>query len=387
MNTLRLVALASWVGALLLSAACGDDDAVVRERLDSGVDAAPADAGDGGALACGVAIPTSYESAGFDDNARIEQGLRARFEEIGAKMKATEGASDAGVTAAELKAIYGEGSPSLRAVSTNAAQATIDAYFDDYGAIMGQAWEPKDADGDGGDASGGKYGDFYFSKTGVDLREATAKVLLGGALYNHVLGIVSAPMTEASVDRLLAAFGASRAFADSTSADAGADKDELIAEYASNRDDEASETPGPYRKMKTALLTMKGAIAGGDKCKADLDAAVATFLLEWERTSFATAIFYLNAASNDAADPAKGPEALHGYGEALGFIQSFKGLPADKRKIQDTQIDALLEKIGAATAYKLVTNAGERVPKLNEAIADIALYEGFTPAEVDGFKR
>ena len=50
-------------------------------------------------------------------------------------------------------------------------------------------------------------------------------------------------------------------------------------------------------------------------------------------------------------------------------------------------LDALLAKIGAATAYKLVTGAGDRALKLNEAINDIALYQAFTPAEVEAFRK
>jgi hypothetical protein len=147
-----------------------------------------------------------------------------------------------------------------------------------------------------------------------------------------------------------------------------------------------SPTPGPYRKIQSAFLIMKAAVPAGEACKADLDAAVATFLSEWERTTYATAVYYLGAAASAAADPLKGPEALRAWSAALGLIQSFKGLPADKRKITDAQIDALLAKIGATTAYKLVTSPGDRALELNQAINDIALYEGFTQAEIESFK-
>lgn len=374
-------------GAGLVATACGEDEATVRPRLDAGAPANDAGQSDSGSLSCGVVIPTKYESAAFTTNAAVEIALAKHFEDIEDKIRETEGASTTQVSAADLKALFGEGAPSLRAVSTPSAQTIIDGYFDELGAAMGKTWTPADAEQDGGAASGGKYGTFHFSKTGVDLRETTEKTLLGGALYNHVLGLVAAPITEATVDRLLAAFGASTAFANRTDADAGAEKDELIAEYASRRDDKSSASPGSYRKIKTALLTMKAAVPAGERCKADLDAAVATFLLEWERVTYATAVYYLNAAALAAADPQKGPQALHAYGEALGFVQSFKGLPADKRKITDAQIEALLTKIGATTPYKLVTNPGDRALGLNGAINDIALYEGFTPAEVEAFRK
>ena len=387
MKTIRLVSLASVLGALIVGAACGEDEALVRPRLDTGLDASTdASGNEAGTLACGAVVPTKYESAAFATNAAVELALAQRVAELEASMKSTEGASDAGApAAADLKATYNAGSPSLRAVSTTFAQTTLDRYFDEFEAALGKEWKPEDAEQDGGAAEGGKYGDHHFSKAGVDLRAAAPKVLLGGALYNHVLGLVAAPLTEATVDRLLAAFGASTALAGRTDADA--DAEELIAGYASQRDDKSSATPGPYRKIRTALLTMKAATAAGDKCNAERDAAVATFLSEWERTTYATAIYYLDQAALTAADPLKGSNALHAFGEALGFIESFKGLPAEKRKISDAQIDALLAKIGTATAYRLVTGAGDRALKLNEAINDIALYQGFTPAEVEAFRK
>lgn len=386
MKTIRLVSLASVFGALIVGAACGEDEALVRPRLDASTDASSDDAG---ALACGAVLPATYESAEFATNAAVELALAKRVAELDAAMKPTEGASDAGASAAatDLKAIFNAGSPSLRAVSTTFAQTTLDGYFDAFEAAIGKEWEPTDAEQDGGGAEGGAFGDHHFSRTGVDLGAAAPKVLLGGALYNHVLGLVAAPVTEATVDRLLAAFGASTALAGRTDADAGAEADTLLAAYASQRDDRSSETPGSYRKIRTALLTMKAAAAAGEKCNAERDAAVAAFLLEWERATYATAIHYLDLAARTAVDPLKGPDALHAFGEALGFIESFKELPAERRKITDAQIDALLTKIGAETAYKLVTGAGDRVVKLNEAISDVALYEGFTPAEIEAFRR
>ena len=182
-------------------------------------------------------------------------------------MTEAEGTSTTVVTAAELKDLFGQGTPSLRAVSTPGAQTAIDGYFDAFGAAAGKTWTPADAEQDGGAPSGGKYEEtFYFSSTGLDLREAADKTLLGGALYNHVLGIIAQQITtEAAIDRLLAAFGASTALSNRTDLDGSVDEDRLIAGHASRRD--ATATPeqlGPYRKIKTALLTMKAALPGGE---------------------------------------------------------------------------------------------------------------------------
>jgi hypothetical protein len=394
MRSLRLLALLSGLTAsiALVAMACGEDEAIVRPRLfdpDATVTNDGAATGEGGTLGCGVTIPATYESPAFAANAAVELALASHVQQIADKMRTAEGTSTMLVTAAELKDLFGQGTPSLRAVSTPAAQSALDGYFDAFGAAGGKTWTPNDAEQDGG-LGGGKYkGTFYFSATGVDLREAADKTLLGGVLYNHVLGIIAQQITnEASIDRLLAAFGASTALSNRADLDGSVDEDRLIAGYAARRDSSTNpDWPGPYRQIKTALLTMKAAVPAGEKCKADLELAVKTYLTEWERTTYASAIFYLNAAAVSAADPEKGPLALRAYGQALGFIQSFRGLPQEKRKISDSQIDALTTKIGATTPFKLVTSPGSRVLSLNEAISDIALYEGFTTTEVENFRK
>jgi hypothetical protein len=388
MKKLPLLALATCFGAIVVGAACGEDTALVRLRLDGGGGDAALDGaldGGSGALACGMAVPTTYESAAFAQNAAVELSLAQRFVELGDKMRSAEGESTETVTANDLNGIYSAGAPSLRAVSTTGAQSLADGYFSAFEAAMGKTWQPADAEQDGGAPSGGKFDDFVVNPVGVDLRVAVEKTLLGGALYNHVLGLVAAPVTETTVDKLVAAFGASPAFANRTGADAGVDADRLLASHASRLDGTSAEIPGPYRRTKTALLRMKAAAKGGENCRADLDEAVTTFLTEWERSTYGAAIFYLSAAATSAANPTAGASTLHAYGEALGFIQSFKGV--SRRKITDAQIDALLVKVGAADPYKLVTSPGDRSLKLNEAINDIALYEGLTPDEVQRFRQ
>lgn len=381
--------VAAGTAATIGGAACGENEGLVRPRLDTSTDGATEGGNlDGGTLGCGEAIPTTYTSAAFATNAAVELGLIQRFAALSAKMIETEGAAGSTtVTATDLKNLFGEGAPSLRAVSAPVAQTTVDGYFDAFGAAIGKSWQPSDAEQDGGATAGGKYdATFTFSEVGVDLRAAAETTLLSGALYNHVLGLVAAPITDATIDRLVAAWGATPSLANRTDADAGTDEDKLVAALSSKRDDKSQTTPGAYRKMRTALLTMKAAVVDSTKCKTDLDAAVSTFLLEWERTIYASAIFELNAASVAAAE-LRGPAALHSYGRALGLIQSFKGIPADKRKISDAQVDALLTKMGATTPYKLVTNAGDRVLKLGETINDVALYEGFQSTDVEAFRK
>lgn len=388
--SIRLFAVTSLLGAFVVVAACGDDEATVRTRLDGG--AATSDSateGGPGTLACGVDVPTTYVSADFTRNAAVELAFGTVYDRLDAKMASVEEADAGVVTAAELKAIYNDGQPSLRSVSTTATQNVVDGYLDAFEAAFGKTWSPATANAeDGGAASGGKLGDWYFSSVGLDLRAVATKTLLGGAFYNDVLGVVGRSVTEASVDALLAGVGATIELARRTDEDAGAAADRRVAAYAAKRDDPAAPT-GPYRELRRALLTMKAAAAGGNACRAELDTAVSAFLTAWERTTYATAIFYLNVASIGAnsADPSKDANALHALGEAIGLVQSFKGIPAERRKITDAQIDDVLVNVGAAEPFKLVIDRGERVASIARAINNVASFEAFSPAEVESFKK
>jgi hypothetical protein len=374
-------------------AACGEDDNIVRMRPDGGGDAGLDGETGAGMLACGVTVPTTYESPMFALNAREELDLRARLGELDTKMKSAEGAGVAAVTGSELQAIFTMGAPNLRSIATAAAQAKVDDYLAAFGGAAvagGKSWVPANAEAEGGAPSGGKYESAdIVSGLGLALREAVAKTLLGGALYNDAVALSTGAVTEATVDRLLALYGATPKFANRTDADAGPDeKDELVAAFASRRDNKSAQALGPYRKIRGALLVAKGAAAGGDKCRADLDAALSVYFLQWEKATYATAIFYLNAAATNAsATPARGAQALNAFGQALGILQSFKGIPQDRRKITDAQIDAILDRVGAATPYKLVTESSTRVVAFNTAYQDIGAVYGMTQIEIEDAKK
>lgn len=377
----------------LLATACDEDDVIVRGRdggLEAGNETPLDDSGSSGnGLACGATIQTVYVAPNFAANAAAEIALTTNIAALDAKMASVEGATPtATVTATDLAAIYAGGAPSLRTVASSASQPAIDGYLAAFGAAQGKTWEPADATADGGAASGGKYKSLFFeSAVGLDLRAATTKTIYGGSLYNWALTILAQPMTDASVDRVLALYGASTALANRTDVDAGTDGDRFVAELASKRDDKTQPDPGGlYRKMKTTLLRMKAAVSKLPDCQTDLDTEIGNFRLYWEQATYASAIYSLNAAAKTAVDPNQGALTLHSVGDAIGLIQSFKSIQADKRKINDAQIDSVLTQIGAATPYKLVLDLSLSAT-LNSAIASIAVIEGFDATAVEQFKK
>src|SRR5262249_38716521 len=127
-----------WLAAISLAAwivpACGEDHAVVRDRPDGG-----AGAGDAGVtfLACGGAVPRTYDSAAFATNAKEEIDLLSAYDALDARMASAEGAGTSIVTTTDLAALYAQGTPSLRAASTTTVQAIVDGYLTAFGDAAG----------------------------------------------------------------------------------------------------------------------------------------------------------------------------------------------------------------------------------------------------------
>lgn len=390
MRTPRKLSFAALLGSSVIAAlvACGDDEEnLVRTRGDGGTAEASVEGGPA-ALGCGVTVATSYVSPNFAASSQSERDLGDRLLALGAKMQSAEGTMNpAVVSTADLQAIFTAGAPSLRSVASAFTQSRVDAYLMQFGEAATRTWTPADPDADGGTTVGGKYaGGAIVNASGLDLRAATEKVLLNGALYEFALVITSGPISEAAIDRLLALFGATPAF--SNGADAGADSDRLIASYAANRDDKTSTAIGPYRKVRNALLVARAASTNTDKCRDDLLAAFNLFFLEWEKAAYLSVIYFLNQAATSAvAAPPNGPAALRALASAIGFVESFKTIPLDRRKISDQQIDDLLTRIGAPAPYQLLTKTSERVVAFNTAFQDIGAIYGLTQTQIENAKK
>lgn len=393
----RAFACAAVVSSLpLVSLACGDDDnAPIKPGADASLDVTPAPTSDASVDAGPCAVSeTTYDGSKYETNAATELAVRKQLDAMLKPMKDVEtafGDPDAGaptpVTAQQIKDLYAAGTPSVRSITTAFYQAKIDGWADDYGAAFGNTWTPSDPP----PATGGRYGKWIVSSTGIDLRQAMEKGAYSAAFYNHALTVISAGVTADSVDKLVAAFGAHPSFQNNQAA--AQNPDTLAASYAARRDSKQASNPGPYQRAKAALIKAK-VLSSRPACVTERDQAVKDFLLEWEKSTFATVIFYLNdllTAKLGGASP-DFPGAIHAHGEIVGFIAGWKTLPADKRKITDAQVDALLAKLLApvgqpSAAYKLVTDTAAQLPALQGAITDITGIYGFSAVEVESFKK
>jgi hypothetical protein len=399
-SSFRFLSLTAVAASLLAAAACGDDDNVVRERLDASVDAT-ADAGEGGTSECGAAIPTTYEAPEYVSNAATELAARQAFDAFMKPMKdfetgSLDGGTPAPVTATSLAQLYATGSPSVRAITSVYYQGRVDAWIADYEpASAGGTYEPSDPPPQAGGTLANSAGTsvWVFNPRGIDLRQAIEKGLYNAAFYNHAVAI-TAPgqdVTPATMDRLVAAFGAHPSFQNDHQA--AENKDVNAAGYAARRDSKDPSKPGPYQRARAALIKAKAAAAAGEACVTDRDEAIRAFLLEWEKSQYATVIYYANKMQSDLSQSPQDPAViLHAHGEVLGFVAGFRTIDPSRRKITDEQIDALLVKLHVpngepARAYELITgNLATVTGNLAGIISDItAIYE-LTPAEVADFK-
>ncbi|HEU4412644.1 MAG TPA: hypothetical protein VFS43_45795 [Polyangiaceae bacterium] len=425
-TTLLLAPLALSLLALA-PAACGDDDddnpsttAGTGGRAGSsttggtggsptaGTGGSPT-AGTGGAAgsnttACGAVLPAAYDGTNFATNAAAEIAVVAQLKALSDRMKSSED-NNTPATAAELTTLFDGGTPTLRSVTTAYFAGKLaggaDTLFGEFeeaataNAAAPGTWVPANPPAPG--SEGGKLSTWIFNERGVDLRQVTEKGLYGAALYNHALALTKGTVTAATVDKLVAIFGARPALPGDSAAEAGDNADRFAAQYAERRSpkDATTKAPvsGPYFEIKKALIAAQADAVKGAGCEADLAAQLTTFRQQWERSNYATVIYYMNDAATKLAstDPAQQAAGLHSYGEAIGFVSGFKGVAADGRTITDVQIDALLAKLkapdaGPVESYLFYTDAAVHSAALGEVIADVTTIYGFSNAEVESFK-
>lgn len=356
--------------------------------------------GGGGASSCELVTADAYDGAAFDTNGAMELTLRAQLGTLNSAMSAAEADLAVVPTVAELTELYEAGDPSLRDVTSTYYQDRILAIFGQFEAAAGNEWAPSAPPV----GSGGKYGNYIFSAEGTDLRQGVEKGLFHAAFFNHAWSLRAATFDAAALDRLLAAYGADPTFPGTSDAAESDVPDRIGAQYTERRSPKDPNdsslpldpaAPGPYFRIKTAFLRAQAAIAAGEACDAELQTELDAIYSDWERAMLGTVVYYLNDAytkltiDNPTVTQLAG--GLHGYGEAIGFIHGFKGIPEDARTITDDEIDELLTDLGAPaegdiTSFELLTDSAAAAPRLLDGIEKIGEIYGFSAQELDAFE-
>ncbi|MFN4121949.1 MAG: DUF4856 domain-containing protein [Flavobacteriales bacterium] len=339
-------------------------------------------------------IPTSYDGSNFLTNTNTQRNVLSQLAALTDEAKKGRNAANT-VERSALEQLFNQGNPALASVITNYFKTRIEG----NGGIMaelanasGSTWIPATPDGI---SQGGVYGGYLFDEFGVEQEQLLEKGQFGATLYNHAISLMSGNITLATVDQLLAIFGAKPAFANSGSNNVSAEvRDVAMANYAARRD--KNDGTGMYSQMKRAFIKLQAAVKAGADYNTDKNEALKTIQTLWEKINAATIINYchspiarLSATSPTDQDKAA---ALHAIGEGIGFIEGFKTINPAVRKISDAQINEILALFNAApgepaSVYQFALAPEIHLPKLQQAITKLQTIYGFTNQEIDEFKN
>jgi hypothetical protein len=330
-------------------------------------------------------IPVAYDGANFDANAATELGVISRFRKM--VSEAQKGRSGAPVSLDSLNYWYTTGSPSVQSLVSSYFAPKVTVWNAELAKASGNAYTPGTPAGDGG-----AFGGYLFDENGLELEQLLDKGLYGALLYNHFDHLTHSTITPATVDRMLAIFGANPSFPNSYQAALHARPDILSANYTARRD--KNDGKGPYTAIRDAFIQLQAAVRAGDDYNEERDEAIETIRINWEKGNAATMINYLHAVISklSATNPSDADKAsaLHSYGETVGFIQGWRTLP--NKKITDQQIDEILQLLnapenGTPVSYRFATDPLNELPKLTQVIGKLKAIYAFSDQDIEDFKR
>lgn len=338
-----------------------------------------------------LVIPDTYDGAAFASHTAAQAAVRSALTVLTDEMKKGRVQANT-VSFSTLTQLYTSGAPSLSSLTSSYYRGRIEGsggWLDNLAQASGNAYTPGAPAG-----SGGVFGGYLLDEHGLELEQMVEKGLFAAAMYNHAITLMQGPLTEATPDQLLSIFGAHPDFPNTTTAANTANPDKFMAQYAARRD--KSDGTGLYSQMEAALIKLQAAIAAGEDYGQERDEALQAYQRTWEKVCFATVINYchttisrLSATSPTDADRAN---AIHAYGEAVGFTHGWRTLPQEFRLITDAQLDELLTLMNAPydaapASYKFLTDPVSELPKLTQVIGRLQTIYGFTNQEVEDFRE
>ncbi|MGQ9805334.1 MAG: hypothetical protein ACUVRP_04555 [Chlorobiales bacterium] len=352
-------------------------------------------------------IPTVYDSTGYAANVVTESQVRAQLSALTSRMQVGRN-MDSTVRLTELQNLYN--GTTLRTVTGASYQNKVDSALQELSKATGKgvryAWENAPVPGsDGGVIPNSGRAGYLYDENVLELEQVVEKGLFAAAMYNHAVALIGGAINEGTIDKLVEIYGAKPGFGNNER-NSDPNRDRFSAQYAARRSDSANAN-SLYARIKRNLITAKAAVRAGSAFNAQRDQALADFKLNWEKVLAATVINYchsiLSGLTSTTRDDATITDAMHAYGEAVGFLSGWRAVPAAQRRITDAQIDELLDLLRApyarttsAQSYLfLSTNSataqlyrldGRNNPNTG-VIERLAQIYGFSDTEVEDFRR
>ncbi|MEM6717734.1 MAG: hypothetical protein AAF611_00320 [Bacteroidota bacterium] len=344
-----------------------------------------------------LTIPTTYTSANFNTNAATEIGVVADLNALTSLTNAAE--SDA-----QMNTVNAIAFPSSVQSVTLSSYATLMQGWLVEIVNAANSTDGFQNPGLGGTPAvgqeGGLLGDRLLDENGLELEQMLQKGVFGAGLYNHAITVVnnikngvSGFTDSGAVDRLVAIFGATPAF------DAASDE---ASQYAERRSNHTNQT-GFFYDIQLNLRTAQAAMEAGSTFDTERNAALDEFLMNWEKSNYATVIFYCRATINllnEASLLAPGEtnsdgetkeeilgDAMHAYAEGVAFAHGFRGI--SNKIITDSEIDGILAALLAPagqtpTSFEFL-NVTDYETTLSQVEQNIQAIYGFTNDEVSDF--
>ncbi|MDZ4744877.1 MAG: DUF4856 domain-containing protein [bacterium] len=240
--------------------------------------------------------------------------------------------------------------------------------------------------------TGGVFVKYLFDQHGTDVTEQVEKMLFSVALHRAAMSALdTATPTTRNVDRALALFGATPAFANSDKAIKNADR--YCAAYAARRD--KNDGTGFYTNIREAFKKARAAAVDA-KYDKEYREAVLAIRTNWERSQMATAINYCYATSTalsatNVSDDARA-SGMHSFGEALGFLLGAKATDVAYRSITDVQLGEILTlartyTFKSPTYYEFWQMPATTLGDLNTITEQLQAIYGFTESEMQDFNQ
>jgi len=339
-----------------------------------------------------LVIPDSYDGSSFEKNTSEQLLLINQLIALTSEAKRGRNVDNTVVKGA-LDNLFIVGNPSLSNECTSYFKTKLEGtngWFDELAKSSGKSWTPGSPDGI---SNGGVYGSYLYDENGLEIEQLIEKGQFGATLYNHAVKLMSGTITLATVDQLVAIFGAKPSFVNSGSDKGGVNKDLAMANYGARRD--KMDGNGMYTKIKKEFITLQAALKGGDLYITEKNTALVNIKTLWEKINAATVINYchspisklgqMNPTVSDISN------SLHAINEGIGFIQGIKTVNQSYRTITDTQIDEVLVLFNApasstASVYKFATDSANELAKLQQIISKLKTIYGFTDPEIEDFK-
>lgn len=330
-----------------------------------------------------LTVPLVYDSTQFQANSTVERGLLGDMQTLATIMKT--GRTSGKIVADD--ALRGAYAP-IRPFTGLYYTSYVDQYLSILSRVSGKTYDWQSVPPA---STGGVYSGYLFDEHGLEMEQMVEKGLYAAALYNHAASLMNGSVTPATIDRIIAVFGAHPSFPNTDKA--ASNPDRYAAAYCARRDQ--NDGLGLYSRFKNGALTAQAAAKAGSDYSNELSAGLANMRDAWERAIMATVINYTYAVvdglSATTVDDKTRAGAIHAYGECVGFLHGWKAVPQSMRFVTNAQIDSLLGLLqapadGPWTSYGIWQQPVVNLPKVVDARMMLKSIYSFTDAEMESFK-